>query len=108
MDLLFRDRDEEVLLGFDLRSNRPMFSSLRGKIGNLKVSEDAYASNGATRLTPSYGNVYKFNEEGGTEHVFLASIAVGWMSANGVFSAASGRSVDVLFFNSATPLMCTA
>ena len=108
MDLLFRDRDEEVLLGFDLRSNRPMFSSLRGKIGNLKVSEDAYTSNGATRLTPSYGNVYKFNEEGGTEHVFLASIAVGWMSANGVFSAASGRSVDVLFFNSAVPLMCTA
>ena len=117
-DLLFRDELEEVVLGFDIHSNRPMFSSLRGKVGYLSVSTNA--SNGSdwtTPLSPAYSHVYAFDEaksggDGkggtGTERVFSAKIAVGWMSANGVFSADPGRFVDVAFYNAALPMKCIA
>ena len=119
VDLLFRDKLEEVVLGFDVRSNRPMFSSLRGKVGYLSVnigaSDVSNASNQTTPLSPAYENVYMFDEakssgssDGGTGtgRVFSARIAVGWMSENGVFSADPGRFVDVAFFNAALPLRC--
>tara|TARA_B110000858_G_scaffold149182_1_gene169613 strand:- start:7837 stop:8124 length:288 start_codon:yes stop_codon:yes gene_type:complete len=93
-----------------------MFSSLRGKVGYLSVSTDASSgSEWTTPLSPAYSHVYGFDEakssgDGkggtGTERVFSAKIAVGWMSANGVFSAYPSRFVDVAFYNAALSLRC--